>query len=101
MQKPLIWFCPSKLGGMLASGKRVLVTADPGTELAAFVGDCAILSPPGDPNALAAAIVTARARDIDIFANKRLALAKTLSKKEGLNLLSEFIGLPNEKYANR
>ena len=92
---------PSKLGGMLASGKRVLVTADPGTELAAFVGDCAILSPPGDPNALAAAILTARARDIDIFANKRLALAKTLSKKEGLNLLSEFIGLPNEKYANR
>jgi hypothetical protein len=57
------------LGGMLGSGKRVLVTADPGAELSAFVGDCAILSPPGDPIALAAAILTARTQDIDIFAD--------------------------------
>nr|QQZ51598.1 WcaI family glycosyltransferase [Phenylobacterium glaciei] len=29
---------PSKLGGMLASGKPILVTADPGTELSDFLG---------------------------------------------------------------
>ncbi|MCR5879511.1 WcaI family glycosyltransferase [Phenylobacterium sp. J367] len=47
---------PSKLGGMLASGKRILVTADPGTELTDFLGDSCAFSPPGDGQALADAI---------------------------------------------
>lgn len=47
---------PSKLGGMLASGRMVLVTADQGTELADLLTDAAIVVPPGDVHALAAAI---------------------------------------------
>jgi colanic acid biosynthesis glycosyl transferase WcaI len=39
---------PSKLGGMLASGKPVLVTAEEGTELAEFAREVAIVVPPGD-----------------------------------------------------
>jgi colanic acid biosynthesis glycosyl transferase WcaI len=39
---------PSKLGGMLASGKPSIVLADPGTELQEFLGDGAIILPPGD-----------------------------------------------------
>jgi colanic acid biosynthesis glycosyl transferase WcaI len=44
---------PSKLGGMLASGKPVLVTADPGTELFEVLNGTAILVPAGDSAAIA------------------------------------------------
>jgi colanic acid biosynthesis glycosyl transferase WcaI len=44
---------PSKLGGMLASGKPVLVTADAGTELFEVLSGTAILVPAGDSVAMA------------------------------------------------
>lgn len=44
---------PSKLGGMLASGRPLLVTADPGTELHTFLAGAASLVPSGDSVALA------------------------------------------------
>jgi colanic acid biosynthesis glycosyl transferase WcaI len=47
---------PSKLGGMLASGRRIVATADPDTELAHFLGSSCVLTAPGDANALAKAI---------------------------------------------
>ena len=37
---------PSKLGGMLASGKPCLVMAGPGSELAEFVADAALFGSP-------------------------------------------------------
>jgi colanic acid biosynthesis glycosyl transferase WcaI len=48
---------PSKLTGMLASGRPVLATADPGTELAAWIDGCGRLVAPGDGAALAQALV--------------------------------------------
>lgn len=45
---------PSKLTGMLASGRPVLATADAGTELASWVEGCGAVVPPGDTIALAA-----------------------------------------------
>ena len=50
---------PSKLGGMLASGRSILVTADPGTELHDLLAGAAIIVPAGDVQALAEAIKTA------------------------------------------
>ena len=50
---------PSKLGGILASGRSVLVTADLGTELYDLLFGIAILVPPGDVQALAEAIKSA------------------------------------------
>ena len=47
---------PSKLGGMLASGRRIVATADPDTELADFLGSSCVLTAQGDANALAKAI---------------------------------------------
>lgn len=47
---------PSKLGGMLASGKPCLVTADAGTELYQFLDGVAALVPAGNPSALAEAL---------------------------------------------
>lgn len=53
---------PSKLGGMLASGKPVLATADQGTELHEVLKGTAILVPAGDAAAMA--------REIAYLANK-------------------------------
>lgn len=47
---------PSKLAGMFASGKAVIATAHPGTELARVVADCGVVVPPGDAAVLADAI---------------------------------------------
>lgn len=47
---------PSKLGGMLASGRPVVATARAGTELAEVVSQVGLVVPPEDPGALADAI---------------------------------------------
>jgi colanic acid biosynthesis glycosyl transferase WcaI len=47
---------PSKLSGMLASGRPVIATCQAGTELEAVVSQCGIVVPPEDSAELAAAI---------------------------------------------
>ena len=47
---------PSKLIGMLASGRPVIATAPSGSEVAAVVSQCGVVVPPESPGALAAAI---------------------------------------------
>jgi colanic acid biosynthesis glycosyl transferase WcaI len=47
---------PSKLANMLASGRPVIATAEPGTGLYAEVSGCGVATPPGDAKALADAI---------------------------------------------
>ena len=76
---------PSKLGGMLASGRPILVTADAGTELADFLGEAAVCTAPGDVEAMAAALTAlADAPDAAKGKARRLELARSLSKDEGL-----------------
>ncbi|WP_181698994.1 WcaI family glycosyltransferase [Chthonobacter albigriseus] len=76
---------PSKLGGMLASGKPILVTAQEGTELAAFLKDAAVIVPPGDAIALAAAMERFVTNPEEAgTAESRLRLARRLSKPEAL-----------------
>ena len=48
---------PSKLSGMFASGKAVIATANPDTEVAEIVGRLGVVVPPGDALALAEAIL--------------------------------------------
>jgi colanic acid biosynthesis glycosyl transferase WcaI len=48
---------PSKLLGMLASGKPVIATANPETEIGTVVGRNGVLVPPGDQQALYQAIL--------------------------------------------
>lgn len=74
---------PSKLGGMLASGAPVVVTADEGTELANFLGDSAIITPPGDADALSKAIVNASKGDREEWKDRRADLSRKLSKQDG------------------
>ena len=47
---------PSKLCNMLASGRPIVATADPGTGIALEVEGCGLVTPPGDVAALANAI---------------------------------------------
>lgn len=48
---------PSKLSGMLASGRPVVATCAPGTELAAVVSQCGLITTPEDADHLASAIL--------------------------------------------
>jgi colanic acid biosynthesis glycosyl transferase WcaI len=47
---------PSKLSGMLASGRPVIATCLTGTEIEAVVSQCGVIVPPQDSGALAAAV---------------------------------------------
>jgi colanic acid biosynthesis glycosyl transferase WcaI len=47
---------PSKMANMLASGRPVVATADPGTGLAREVEDCGLITAPGDAAGFAGAI---------------------------------------------
>ena len=47
---------PSKLTNMLASGRPVVATTEPGTGLYGEVDGCGVLTPPGDAAALAVAV---------------------------------------------
>jgi colanic acid biosynthesis glycosyl transferase WcaI len=49
---------PSKLYGMLASGRPIIATASPGTQVAQAVSGCGINVPPGDLDAFRDAILT-------------------------------------------
>jgi colanic acid biosynthesis glycosyl transferase WcaI len=83
---------PSKLGGMLASGKRLVVTATHGTELVDFLGDCADLAPPGDSRALADAIETGLSRpESDHESEKRLKLSRRLARSDGLRAFAAIL----------
>ena len=48
---------PSKLTGMLASGRAVVATAHPGTELASVVSECGLVVPPDNALAFSQAIL--------------------------------------------
>lgn len=55
---------PSKLTGMLASGRPVIATCRVGTEIATVVSQCGLVVPPGDSTALAAAIESLADNDV-------------------------------------
>lgn len=82
---------PSKLGAMLASGKPLLVTAEPQTELAAFLGPAATLTPPGDADALAHTISRAAHGNLPDDAEARRDRARQLSRADGLAALSRLL----------
>jgi len=78
---------PSKLGGMLASGRPVVATADQDTELGEILRGSAILTAPEDADALAQALVEASRADLSELSARSRALSKLLSAK---SVLSDF-----------
>ena len=82
---------PSKLAGMLASGRPVLATAATGTELHDVLSGFALLVPPGDATALVQALRSA-ASDTFVAPQGGLALANDLfSKSRNLSALLDMI----------
>jgi len=80
---------PSKLGGMLASGRPIVVTTDPGTELYDLLNGVGTIVPPDDVAALADAIKL-------VFSTRPLAVPQL--RKLVSSLSSETI-LPNFRRA--
>jgi len=84
---------PSKLGGMLASGKPVIATVRPDSEIADVIKACGIIVPPGNSAALTEAIVAlslddekrsaygdqARATAVKLFDKERIMSAMETS----------------------
>ncbi len=92
---------PSKLSGMLASGRPVVAGAAPGTELAQAIAGCGIVVPPGDGGALRSA-VEALARDPQRrFALGRAARLRALAEWDRAAILAAFeerlIGLADSR----
>ena len=85
---------PSKLGGMLASGKPIVATAAPGTELDAFLGGAGAIVEPGDGDALAAAIAAALQEPAPGAARARLQLAELLSRRDALEAFEAALSPP-------
>ncbi len=78
---------PSKLSGMLASGRPIVVTADAHTELFDILTDVALLTPAGDADALADAIQAATTMDFAERIDAGLRLAESMSSSR---LLPQF-----------
>ena len=81
---------PSKLGGMLASGKPIVAQAAPGTELHVFLEGAATLTPPGDAAALARGLLSA-CDQAKVTANRRADLARQLSAEDVLARFRELL----------
>lgn len=70
---------PSKLIGMMASGRPVIAMAAPGTGIAQEIEGCGVLVPPGDAMALAGAVV---ALADDPESRARFGLAARMQSEE-------------------
>lgn len=86
---------PSKLSGMLASGKAVIATANPGTEVAEIVRQVGVVVPPDDVLSLADAIVKL-ANDHEQMKSLGLKglswVVENWSKEKVLNNYFEYMG---------
>jgi colanic acid biosynthesis glycosyl transferase WcaI len=82
---------PSKLGGMLASGRPVIAMADADTELGRLLNGAAILIPPGDAGALKDAVQRAVTDDLSHLVRAGLDIAHDLSDERALSTFAHLI----------
>lgn len=83
---------PSKLGGILASGRQVLITANPGTELHTFLRDTAMIVPAGDSQQLAGVIRTASRERKPVPAEEFQRLLAQLDSRSNLSAFEAVLG---------
>ncbi|WP_395697068.1 WcaI family glycosyltransferase [Methylocella sp.] len=82
---------PSKLGGMLASGKPVLATADAGTELHEVLSGVGVLVPAGDSEAMAVEIARLAAEGRHPALGDGRALASMFARETCLAQFRAFV----------
>lgn len=90
---------PSKLGGMLASGRLIAATVEPGTELAQLLDRVALLTPAGDAQALAQAIRKAQTMDPADYVARGMAIAESLDIQHALRRFETLLIGTEEKAA--
>ena len=90
---------PSKLGGMLASGRPVLVMADPGTELYSFVEGTADIVPTGDTKAVCDFILNVSRLENRQPSLRGRVLAEQLETNKILPEFASILGAPNYAHA--
>ena len=81
---------PSKLTGMLASGRPVVATAAEGTQVAEVVSSCGINVPPGDARALAAGIRVLSENPVEREKLGRIAREYAVQNLDLSRVLQEF-----------
>jgi colanic acid biosynthesis glycosyl transferase WcaI len=90
---------PSKLGGMLASGRPVLATVDADTELARLLDGVALRVAPEDSVALAETIAAASTRDLSPLVERGLSLALLFSDRHILPRFEEALVGPLPRFS--
>jgi colanic acid biosynthesis glycosyl transferase WcaI len=87
---------------MLASGRHVLVTADPGTELYNFLRGTAVIVPAGDARCMAEEIFAIAHNRPSAPAAKYMQLAAAFDSKHNLAAYASILsGLAGEGVASR
>jgi colanic acid biosynthesis glycosyl transferase WcaI len=87
---------PSKLTGMMASGRAIVALADADTELGRVVACCGVVVPPGSPQAFAAAIQALardQARRVELGRLSRLYAESSLGKEAILTSYEKALAL--------
>ncbi len=94
---------PSRLYGILATGRPVIVSAEGDCESAQIVQEarCGIVVPPGDPGALAGAIRSAHEGNLDLRAMGARARAWALAEGDRSVAVSRYRALLREVRAGR
>ncbi|MFG1230561.1 FkbM family methyltransferase, partial [Xanthobacter wiegelii] len=82
---------PSKLGGMLASGKQILVMADDGSELAEFLGRSCVRLIPGRADLLPATLRDISAQPSEEGEAARLAISEGLSAPGAMRIFERLL----------
>lgn len=82
---------PSKLAGILASGRPLIAMAGPEQEIARFIGDSAIVIPAEDDASLVGAIRAVQAGEEPGCRAARLELAATLSRETAFDRLAQIM----------
>jgi colanic acid biosynthesis glycosyl transferase WcaI len=85
---------PSKLGGMLASGKPVIAAAEDDSDISDIVQNCGILVPPGNSKSLTEAIVSlsqGKAKRSKLGAEARKTALKLFDKEKILTTMETFL----------
>ena len=92
---------PSKLANMLASGRPVVATADPGTSLAAEVDGCGRVVPAGDVAAFVRAIGELHASSAERSALGQAARERAQARWEKSSLVDRFAEALEQAIAER
>lgn len=91
---------PSKLSGMLASGRPIIATSRPDTEIAKVVSRCGLVTPPEDARAMSSALEQIIQPDADRYGMGKRARAQAEERLSQDFILTQFMSAFREPGAS-